>query len=304
MAPAAKQKGEAMAAAARMLVVMALLALGVESSGVRAQVVYGPPPQGDIVVPYEPTPDNVVEAMLTIGQVTPQDFVMDLGSGDGRIVVTAAKKYGARGLGIELNPDLVKRSIVNAEAAGVSDRVSFQQQDIFKTDLSQATVITMFLFPKVNLQLRPKLLDLKPGTRIVSHFHDMADWRPDQQQHLMTKEHYGDTWIFLWYIPAKVEGDWRWTEQRGGVEQRHRLILRQTYQEVAGTLTTDSLRPIEIRDGKLRGAQLTFWVPIREGGRTARWDFSGEVDGGLISGTERSGSASGVTDRTWRATHD
>lgn len=292
-----------MAATNRMLLVLtAVLALCAGPGGARAQVVFGPPPQGGIVVPYEPTPDNVVDGMLTIGKVSPQDFVIDLGSGDGRIVITAAKKYGARGLGVDLNPDLVKRSIVNAQAAGVTDRVAFRQQDIFETDLSQATVITMFLFPKVNLQLRPKLLDLKPGTRIVSHFHDMADWRPDQQQHLMTKEHYGDTWIFLWYVPAKVEGDWRWSEQRGGAEQRHVLALRQTFQEVAGTLSTDSLRPIEIRDGKLRGAQLTFWVPIREGGRTVRWDFRGEVDGGVITGMERSGSATGTTELPWRAT--
>jgi SAM-dependent methyltransferase len=292
-----------MAATNRMLLVlMAVLALCADPVSARAQVVFGPLPQGGIVVPYEPTPDNVVDAMLTIGQVAPQDFVVDLGSGDGRIVIMAAKKYGARGLGVDLNPDLVKRSIANAQAAGVTDRVTFQQQDIFKTDLSQATVITMFLFPKVNLELRPKLLDLKPGTRIVSHFHDMADWRPDKQQQLMTTEHYGDTWIFLWYIPAKVAGDWRWTEQRGGAGQNHVLTLRQTYQEVAGTLTTDSLRPIEIRDGKLRGAQLTFWVPIREGGRTERWDFRGEVDDGVVTGTARSGSATGTTELPWRAT--
>lgn len=292
-----------MAAVARMLLVlMAALVLCADPPQAQAQIVFGPPPQGDIVVPYEPTPDNVVDGMLTIGQVGPQDFVVDLGSGDGRIVIAAAKKYGARGLGVDLNPDLVKRSIANAQAAGVADRVAFRQQDIFKTDLSRATVVTMFLFPNVNLALRPKLLDLKPGTRIVSHFHDMADWRPDQRQRLMTKEHYGDTWIFLWYIPAKVEGDWRWTEPRGGADQRHVLTLRQTFQEVAGTLTTDSLRPIEIRDGKLRGSQLTFWVPIREGGRTARWDFRGEVDGGVITGTERSGSATGTTELPWRAT--
>lgn len=291
-----------MAATNRMLlVVLAVLAFCAAPGGARAQIVFGPPPQGGIVVPYEPTPDNVVDGMLAIGKVSPQDFVIDLGSGDGRIVITAAKKYGARGLGVDLNPDLVKRSIANAQAAGVADRVAFQQQDIFKTDLSQATVVTMFLFPKVNLDLRPKLLDLKAGTRIVSHFHDMADWRPDERRRLMTKEHYGDTWIFLWYIPAKVEGDWRWTGQRGGVNQRHVLTLRQTYQEVAGTLATDSLRPIEIRDGKLRGAQLTFWVPIREGGRTVRWDFRGEVDGGVVTGTERSGSATGTTELPWRA---
>jgi len=259
---------------------------------------------GGIVVPYEPTPDNVVEGMLALGRVGPSDFLIDLGSGDGRIVITAAVKAGARGFGVELNPDLIRRSVANAEAAGVADRVSFRQQDLFAAELGEATVITMFLYPRVNLKLRPKLLELKPGTRIVSHFHDMADWRPDQSLTLPTKEHYGDTRVFLWYVPAKVEGTWQWTGQRSGVDQRHVLTLRQTFQEVGGTLATESLQPIELRDAKLRGAHLTFWVPIREGGRTARWDFRGDVERGTISGTERMGSATGNIQLPWRATRD
>lgn len=273
------------------------------SGGVPAQVSSGPEPQGGIVVPYEPSPDNVVDAMLTLGKVGPQDFVIDLGSGDGRIVIAAAKKYGALALGVDLDPALVARSRANAEAAGVADRVSFRQEDIFKTDLSQATVITMFLFPRVNLALRPKLLELAPGTRVVSHFHDMAEWRPDQQQHLMTTEHYGDTWIFLWYVPAKVEGAWQWMAMRGGVMQRHVLTLHQRFQEVEGILETESQRPMKIRDAKLRGAHLSFWVPIRDSGRTARWDFVGEVGEGAITGTDSMSSAVERFEQPWRATH-
>lgn len=273
------------------------------SGGVPAQVSSGPEPQGGIVVPYEPSPDNVVDAMLTLGKVGPQDFVIDLGSGDGRIVIAAAKKYGALALGVDLDPALVARSRANAEAAGVADRVSFRQEDIFKTDLSQATVITMFLFPRVNLALRPKLLELAPGTRVVSHFHDMAEWRPDQQQHLMTTEHYGDTWIFLWYVPAKVEGAWQWMAMRGGVMQRHVLTLHQRFQEVEGILETESQRPMKIRDAKLLGAHLSFWVPIRDSGRTARWDFVGEVGEGAITGTDSTSSAVERFEQPWRATH-
>jgi SAM-dependent methyltransferase len=284
-----------------LLAVAVLLVIGGEVGHARGQITFGPKPEGGIVVPYEPTPDNVVDAMLKIGQVGPQDFVIDLGSGDGRIVIAAAKTYGARGLGVDLNPDLVARSLANAQSAGVADRVTFRQEDIFKTDLSPASVITMFLFPQVNLKLRPKLLDLKPGTRIVSHFHDMADWRPDQSQKLETKEHYGDTWIFLWYVPAKVEGDWQWMAPRGGVVQRHVLTLRQKFQEIEGSLATESQRPIEIRDAKLKGAHLSFWVPIRDGGRTARWDFQGDVDGGAIVGSDSTSSAVGRVDQTWRA---
>lgn len=284
----------------RQLLVMVMLA-GFYPGAALAQITYGPRPEGGIVVPYEPSPDNVVDGMLTIGKVGPQDFVIDLGSGDGRIVITAARKYGARGLGVDLNPDLVRRSLANAQAAGVADRVTFIQQDIFKTDLAPASVITMFLFPNVNIMLRPKLLDLKPGTRIVSHFHDMADWRPDQRQKLPTKEHYGDTWIFLWVVPAKVAGVWQWSEPRAGVTQRHVLTLRQSFQEIEGSLTTDSLRPIDIRDAKLSGARLTFWVPIREGGRTTRWDFQGEADGDTITGRESTSSATGRNEQLWRA---
>lgn len=260
-------------------------------------------PDGEILVRYEPTPHNVVEGMLKLAEVGPRDFVIDLGSGDGRIVIAAAKNFGARGLGVELNPDLIKQSLANAQAAGVADRAVFLQQDILKTDLSHATVITMFLYPNVNMMLRPILLDLKPGTRIVSHYHDMADWHPDQRQKLPTNEHYGDTWIFYWVVPAKVAGTWQWNEPRSGVVQRHVLTLRQTFQEVEGILTTDSLRPISIRDAKLDGAHLSFWVPIRDGAnRTTRWDFQGEADGGTILGKESTNGATGHNEQIWRAT--
>src|SRR5690242_2805480 len=131
-------------------------------------------------VPYVPTPQDVVEAMLNVAQVGANDFLIDLGSGDGRIVVTAAAKFGARGFGVDLNPKRIAEAVDNAKVAGVSDRAQFFQKNLFETDFSQATVVTMYLLPDVNLQLRPKVLDMKPGTRIVSHDFDMGEWKPDQ----------------------------------------------------------------------------------------------------------------------------
>src|SRR5476649_1536038 len=142
-------------------------------------------------VPYVPTPQVVVDRMLQMAKITPQDYVIDLGSGDGRIVVTAAKKYGARGFGVDLNPVRIKESVENAAKAGVSDRVEFYQRNLFETDFSSATVITMYLLPRVNLDLRPKLLELKPGTRIVSHDFSMDDWRADESVSLEVDDKYG-----------------------------------------------------------------------------------------------------------------
>lgn len=261
-------------------------------------------PGGEIVVPYEPTPDIVVRTMLRIADVGPADNVIDLGSGDGRIVIAAARDFGARALGVELDGDLIKLSEANARAAGVAGRASFRQQDIFKTDLSGASVVTMFLYRQVNLQLRPSLLDLAPGTRIVSHFHDMADWRPDRAELVKSNTHYGESWVRLWVIPAKAAGVWRWRETRSAAMQDHRLRLMQTFQEIAGRLETESLRPIEIRDAKLAGADISFWIPVREGSHTVRWDYRGRVEGERIVGRAEAKDATGVRVVEWAAQRD
>lgn len=154
-------------------------------------------------VPYVPTPNEVVARMLEIANVTDDDVLYDLGSGDGRIVITAAQKYGTRGTGIDINPELVQRSRANAQAAGVADRVEFVQQDLFQTDLSDATVVTLYLLPDVNLRLRPKLLqELKPGTRIVSHSFDMGEWKPDRVEQVQSAltQHT----IYYWVVPEQV----------------------------------------------------------------------------------------------------
>ena len=150
-------------------------------------------------VPYVPTPPEVVDAMLQMAKVTKDDVVYDLGSGDGRIVIAAAQKYGARGIGVDIDPQRVEEARENAKKAGVSDRVTFKQQDLFDTDLREATVVTMYLLPQVNLRLRPKLFkELKPGTRVVSHSFDMGDWTPLQSETINGRS------IYYWEIPANA----------------------------------------------------------------------------------------------------
>ncbi len=157
-------------------------------------------PQPQLDVPYVPTPQAVAEQMLAIANVNKNDVLYDLGSGDGRIVIAAAQKYGTRGVGIDINPERIKEANANARQAGVTDDVEFRQQDLFQTDLSEATVVTLYLLPEVNLKLRPKLLkELKPGTRIVSHAFDMGDWQPERVEKVD-----GST-IYYWVVPKKSQ---------------------------------------------------------------------------------------------------
>jgi SAM-dependent methyltransferase len=184
-------------------------------------------------VPFITTPDHVTLAMLQLANVGPRDHVIDLGSGDGRIVITAARRFGASGLGVEIVPDLVQRSRSNATKAGVAARAEFREQDLFKTDLSPATVVTMYLLPDVNLQLRPSLLALKPGTRVVSHDWDLGDWAPDETRTLEVPDKPVGreklSRLHLWVVPAAVQG--LWCGPRGSS-----LQLQQTYQRVQGSL--------------------------------------------------------------------
>ena len=188
--------------------------------------------QGGEEVPFITSPDNVTPEMLRIAGVGAGDHVIDLGSGDGRIVILAAKRFGATGLGVELDPALVQRSLRNARDAGVAERVEFRVQDLFETDLSRASVITMYLLPEFNLRLRPALLALRPGTRIVSHDWDMGDWKPDASTVVEVPDKQvgldKSSRIHLWVVPAQVEG--LWCGASGS------LALRQAYQELAGEL--------------------------------------------------------------------
>ena len=194
-------------------------------------------------VVWVPTPQPLVDKMLDMARVTPQDFVMDLGSGDGRTVITAAKR-GARAMGVEYNPDMVDLSKRNAASAGVGEKAVFVKADLFETDLSKATVITMFLLPQINLKLRPKILDLRPGTRIVSNSFTMDDWEADETATL-TENCVSWCTALLWIVPAKVDG--AWSSPQGD------LVLKQNFQMVTGTLGG---KPIS--DARLRGDQFTF----------------------------------------------
>lgn len=187
-------------------------------------------------VPFITSPDNVTLEMLRIADVKAGDHVIDLGSGDGRIVILAAKRFGATGLGVEIDPTLVRRSLESAQAAGVAGRVSFRVEDLFTTDLTRASVVTMYLLPEFNLRLRPALLALKPGTRVVSHDWDMGDWKPDRttQVDVPDKQVGRDKFsrIHLWVVPAQLQGAWCGT----GAMQGATLRLEQRYQEVEATL--------------------------------------------------------------------
>jgi precorrin-6B methylase 2 len=218
-------------------------------------------------VVWVPTSQVLVDKMLDMAKVTPQDYLMDLGSGDGRTVITAAKR-GTKAMGIEYNPDMVELSRKNAIAAGIGERATFVKADLFETDFSQATVITMFLLPQINLRLRPKILDMKPGTRVVSNTFTMEDWEPEETQ---TVGNGCSTWCtaLFWIVPAKVEGTWRMPTGE--------LTLKQTFQMLSGTLGASA-----ITSGRMRGNDITFAV----GSAT----YTGRVNGNTITGSSGPGS--------------
>ncbi|HXM82768.1 MAG TPA: class I SAM-dependent methyltransferase [Burkholderiales bacterium] len=222
---------------------------------------------------WVPTPDDVVDRMLTMAQVTPNDFVVDLGSGDGKIAIHAARKFGARALGVEYNPDMVKLSQNNALAAGVAGKASFRNADIFATDFSQATVITMYLLPGLNMKLRPQILSMRPGTRVVSHSFTMEDWEADEISSVDGRRAY------FWLVPANVMGSW--TLETNG--QRTDLTLEQTFQKISGTVALGAVLG-GLRDPKLRGANISF-AYVDAGG--VRRDFSGRVSGNRMEGSLR-----------------
>ena len=216
-------------------------------------------PGKDVV--WVPSPQALVDKMLDMAKVTPQDFVMDLGSGDGRTVITAAKR-GATAVGVEYNPDMVALSRANAAKEGVSGKATFVQADLFQTDLSKATVITMFLLPSINMKLRPTLLNLKPGTRIVSNTFDMEDWSPDESATVGPNGCTSWCNAMLWIVPAKVQG--RWKTPQGD------LNITQTFQILSGTLGSTPIT------GRMLGDQIKFTA----GGT----EYTGRVNGNSIQG--------------------
>jgi len=219
-------------------------------------------------VVWVPTPEVLVEKMLDMAKVTPQDFVIDLGSGDGRTVIAAAKR-GARAMGIEYNPDMVELSKRNAATAGVTDKATFVKADLYETDFSKAQVITMFLLPSINMKLRPKILDMRPGTRIVTNSFTMEDWQADQSE-TVTDDCSNWCTAHLWIVPAKVEGAWQLPQGT--------LTLKQQFQMISGTLGSTP-----ISEGRLRGDEIEFTA--------GKVKYTGRVDGKSITGKMSDGTA-------------
>ena len=245
----------------------------------------------DLDVPYVPTPTKVVNKMLEVADVGPGDYVIDLGSGDGRIVIAAAQ-LGAYGHGVDIDPERISEARENAEGAGVSDRVMFLQQNIFNTDFSRANVITMYLLSSVNIKLRPKILNtLEPGTRLVSHDFDMNDWEPDKYFNMDEDD------VYYWVIPAKAEGQWIW-EIDG---KRIKVNARQKYQEIRlDVMAGDEALMIKNDSLKLVGRRIGFQaVNLADG---TRYVYHGEVKGNTIKGkVQIHGNNNGIV-RNWSAT--
>jgi len=239
-------------------------------------------------VPYVPTPNDVVENMLDIANVGPGDYVIDLGSGDGRIVIAAAKR-GAVGHGIDLNPKRVQEARENARSEGVDDRVMFIEGDIFETDFSQASVITMYLLSSVNEKLRPSLLEeLRPGTRIVSHSFDMGDWEPDRS------ERYANRDIHYWVIPADIEGEWHW-ESNG---QSFSMQVDQTFQQVDITVS-NGMNELITEEASLNGKRLNI-IAVDEVNNN-RYIFSGMFEDNTIQGYSQVHSQDSNQTERWSA---
>lgn len=258
--------------------IVAIAAIG--SAGAQQAQPYQPREyQAGKDVVWVPTAQTLVDRMLDTAKLTPADYLIDLGSGDGRTVITAAQR-GATALGVEYNPKMVELSKANAAKAGVTDRTTFVRADLFKTDISKATVITLFLLPEINLKLRPKLLEMKPGTRIVSNSFDMGDWTADRTIDTVDKcMTYCNA--FLWIVPAKVEGTWHLGSDR--------LAFKQKFQVFTGTLSSSNV-VTPVSKGRLAAEEITF-----SAGKTL---YKGRVSGNVMEGT----STTDGKEAPWRAT--
>jgi SAM-dependent methyltransferase len=230
-----------------------------------AQFVQAPP---RLDAPQVATDFEVVDAMLGMARIRPDDEVVDLGSGDGRILIAAARSYGAHGLGVDIDPARVRESIENARAAGVASLVTFRREDLFQTPIGDADVLTLYLLPEINLRLRPRILaEMRPGTRVVSHDFDMGDWRWDQRRRV------GTATIYLWIVPARVQG--RWTLTSDG--QAFALDLQQRYQELTGSIAVGD-REVRAEQGRITGNLVRFIADLGRGRQT----FEGRFEGNSI----------------------
>jgi SAM-dependent methyltransferase len=256
---------------------------------------------GDVV--YVPTPQIVVDEMLTMVKISKADYLIDLGSGDGRFVITAAKKYGAKALGVDLDTFLLKIANENARKENVADRVTFREQNLFETDISAATVVSTYLLPEMNLKLRSKILKLKPGTRVVAHDYSMGDWYPDEQKTLVVPEkkvgNPGISYIFSWVVPALAAGKWQSQINVGGKDMAYEFDIEQFFQNIDGDATAGGARG-EMR-GKMSGEQVRFSLTGKSGQKIERHEFQGQLAGETITGTVRIGEGAAQRQAAWSA---
>ncbi len=251
---------------------------------------------------FVPTPERVVEEMLRVAKIGKDDLIYDLGCGDGRIVISAAQQMGSRGVGIDIDPQRIEESKRNATKAGVEHLVHFLEEDLFQSDFSEATVVTLYLLPMLNLQLRPKLLkELRPGTRIVSHDFGMNEWLPDQKTLVVVGERHH--WVYYWTVPANVIGRWKLSvpELRGRTPVP--MHLEQVYQYVVGAVILDGSRK-HIRKARLSGNHLKFELDLQRNGEVLPVVFEGVVSGDVITGVSTWTRGSQVTKYAWRAVRD
>lgn len=241
--------------------------------------------------PFVPTPWPVVDAMLKMGGVTARDFVMDLGSGDGRLVIAAAQRFGASGMGVDIDPELVRLANASAKKEGVADRVRFETRDIFDTDVSPATLLTLYLLPQMMLNLRPKLLaELRPGSRIVSHDYTFGEWRADQELTFDVPEKKAITGVpsatvLLYIVPARVDGRWRVAATGVPAFDRLELTIRQQFQSIHGQSVLPSGRARALEFAMLRGDSIRFGVMVETKGRLVRHEFRGRASRDEMNGS-------------------
>ncbi len=251
-------------------------------------------------VPYVPSRPEVVEEMLRMAAVTKDDILYDLGCGDGRIVITAAKVYGTRGVGIDIDPDRIRESQDNAAQAGVTHLVKFIEQDLFEADFHEATVVSLYLLTSVNLRLRPRLLaQLRPGTRIVSHNYGMDTWKPDKSSVVMVNDMAHD--VYLWIVPANVSGVWEWSWPDIFPKKLCRLELEQVFQYPQGKMKVGD-EELPLTDIRLEGGNFQFTAEKGEGEGTKTIVFTGRVKGNVIEGNAEIRGAGNTNRRSWKAT--
>ncbi|MFC1651202.1 class I SAM-dependent methyltransferase [Candidatus Latescibacterota bacterium] len=252
----------------------------------------------DYDVPYVPTPVEIVEEMLEMAQVGKNDILYDLGCGDGRIVVMAAKKYGTIGVGFDIDPQRIADSRKNAFSSNVIGNVRFYEQDFFLADISDATVLTLYLLTSINLKLRPKIFDeLKPGTRVVSHNYGMGDWKPDKSKDI------GSHSVNFWVVPANVSGTWEWGMENAEGDKKYVVMLDQLFQHVRGYVNLESSK-LPLKNVKLTGEALRFEFEETENGSKVAMLFEGSIRGDTIEGSVTTVSGTDSYKTSWNTKRD